>query len=538
MTGAHSLKIGYQHTLMTDERTWYTNNQNLSYRVNDGVPNQLTQSISPWVNDARTAWAGLFAQEQWRRDRLTLQGAVRFDRAWSWFPEQQEGPSRFLPTPIRVPKTRGVDSYKDVTARAGIAFDVFGTGTTALRLSLGKYLEGAGVSGNYANTNPTLRMPQTTMVFGTAGVTRTWIDGDADFVPDCDLANPAAQDLRNTGGDLCGVLSNTSFGKDILTNNFHPRILNGWGVRPSDWTFGVSIEHQLLARTSIAVAYTRRWFNGFFAADNLLVEPSDLTPFSIVAPVDPRLPGGGGYVVSGLYDVAPDKSGQVSNLITAAGDYGKWSQYFNGLDVTMTTRAGTRFTFMGGVSTGQTVADNCEVRTALPELATTTTGTSPFGAGLMNSAVTPLSPYCHVAYGVLTQFRGLSTYLVPKVGLQVSATVQSKPGAMLAANYAVPNADVAPSLGRSLSGNATNVTVNLVRPGSMYGDRINQLDLRVGKILKYGRSRTMVAVDFYNLLNSSAVLTYNNAFVPGGTWLQPSAILTPRVMKVTAEIVF
>ena len=87
---------------------------------------------------------------------------------------------------------------------------------------------------------------------------------------------------------------------------------------------------------------------------------------------------------------------------------------------------------------------------------------------------------------------------------------------MLAANYAVPNADVVPSLGRNLSGNAPNVTVNLVAPGTMYGDRINQFDLRASKILRHGGGRTMIAVDVYNVLNSSAVLAYNSAFVPGG----------------------
>ena len=171
VTGTHSLKIGYQRTLMTDDRQWFTNNQNLTYRFNNGVPNQLTQSISPWVNDTRVGLDALFVQEQWTRRRLTLQGAVRFDRARSWFPAQQEGPSRFLPTPIVIPESRGVDSYKDITPRMGVAYDVFGTGRTAIKMTIGKYLEGAGVSGNYANSNPSLRMPQTTSVFGTAGVT-------------------------------------------------------------------------------------------------------------------------------------------------------------------------------------------------------------------------------------------------------------------------------------------------------------------------------------------------------------------------------
>ena len=102
VTGTHAMKLGYQHALMTDDRTWMTNNQSLTYRVDNSVPNQLTQSISPWVNNARAGWNAVFVQEQWTRGQLTLQGALRLDRAGSWFPTQREGPSRFLPTPIVV----------------------------------------------------------------------------------------------------------------------------------------------------------------------------------------------------------------------------------------------------------------------------------------------------------------------------------------------------------------------------------------------------------------------------------------------------
>ncbi len=189
-----------------------TNDQNLTYRFNNGRPNQLTQSISPWVNNARVAWDALYVQEQWTRKRLTLQGALRFDRARSWFPAQQEGPSRFLPTPIHIPETRWRRQLHGCHAENGRGVrPVRNRQRRRSSVSLGKYLEGAGVTGNYANTNPSLRMPQTTQAFGTSGVTRAWIDANQNFEADCDLSNPAAQDLRGSGGDLCGVMSNTRF---------------------------------------------------------------------------------------------------------------------------------------------------------------------------------------------------------------------------------------------------------------------------------------------------------------------------------------
>ena len=181
------------------------------------------------------------------------------------------------------------------------------------------------------------------------------------------------------------------------------------------------------------------------------------------------------------------------------------------LDVTLNVRTVGGLTFQGGTSTGQTVADNCAVRANLPELSVG------IGAGIVGSTVSPTSPYCHVGYGVLTQLRGLASYTIPKIDLQVSGVFQSKPGALLRADYAVPSAVVAQSLGRPPSGNVTNVTVNLIEPGTLYGDRLNQLDFRIAKILRFGGRRAMVGLDLYNVMNSSTVLTYNNAFVPGGT---------------------
>jgi hypothetical protein len=134
--------------------------------------------------------------------------------------------------------------------------------------------------------------------------------------------------------------------------------------------------------------------------------------------------------------------------------------------------------------------------------------------------------------------KGLGTYTIPKLDVQISGTLQSLPGQQLAANYTVASAVVQPSLGRPLSNNAANVTVNLITPGTLYGDRINQFDFRIAKILRYGRTRTNIGLDLYNALNSAAVQTYNQAFVPNGSWLTPTLVLPSRFAKIGVQIDF
>jgi hypothetical protein len=109
------------------------------------------------------------------------------------------------------------------------------------------------------------------------------------------------------------------------------------------------------------------------------------------------------------------------------------------------------------------------------------------------------------------------------------------PGPVLGANYVATNAVIAPSLGRPLSASAANATVNLVAPGAMYGDRVNDLDLRVGKILRFARTRATVSLDVFNVFNANPVTAYNQSFA---TWLQPTAILQARFAKLSVLLDF
>ena len=98
---------------------------------------------------------------------------------------------------------------------------------------------------------------------------------------------------------------------------------------------------------------------------------------------------------------------------------------------------------------------------------------------------------------------------------------------------------MAQSLGRPPSGGVANVTVNLIEPGTLYGDRVNQLDLRVAKLLRIGGTRTKLQVDFYNLLNAAPVLSYNQVYSPlTTTWLNPQDVLDARVAKLGVTVDF
>jgi hypothetical protein len=143
---------------------------------------------------------------------------------------------------------------------------------------------------------------------------------------------------------------------------------------------------------------------------------------------------------------------------------------------------------------------------------------------------------CSTKYPFLTDYRGLASYTLRKIDVQLSATLQSRSGPELLANAVIPSATVAQTLGRPLAGGAANVTVNLLNAGEMYGDRVTQLDFRVAKILRFGKTRTNIGIDFYNVTNSSTTLTYNNTY--GATWLTPQTFMPARFVKITGQLSF
>ena len=498
-TGSHNMKFGYNGTLYIQTSAASSMGETgLNYRFRDGVPNQITQNIHPFAYRTHANQWGYFAQDQWTMNRLTVGAGVRYDRFTTNYPEARIH-ARFLPQGFTFPETKGFD-LSDITPRFSVGYDLFGDGRTAVKANLGKYAMAQDSNG--APFGPAAGAPANRMV---RSVNRSWNDANRNYVPDCDLFSPLAN------GE-CGAFSNTNFGTPVIDTTYDPE-LEGWGVRPYNWTFDVTLQRELMPRVSTSISYHRRWFGNFIVTDNRATGPADYTVYSVPLPNDPRLPISG--TVDGFTNVIPSKFGLVDNFVTKAETFGDQKEHWNGADFTINARLAD-VTVQGGVSTGRASRDDCEVRRAL-------------GTGLT---------YCDAKEAFQTQIKLLGAYTIPRVDVQVAATLQNIPGQAIEASWAAPNAVIAPLLGRPLSGGAANTTLSLLPPNRYFSDRTNQVDVRLAKILRFGGTRSQIALDFFNALNSNTIQTYNNNYLPTGAWRVPQGILPPRVIRVSGQFDF
>ena len=510
VTGSHAFKVGGTDKFGDLGQSEYDLSP-VSYRLRNGVPNRITErALGSWRANVG-ADLGLFAQDRWTRSKLTLNYGVRYDYFSSSYPDQHIGPTTLAPNrDITFPAQPGLGSLHDLSPRLGAAYDLFGDGKTAVKVSLNRYVLAMGPDVTFIQ----LANPSRNLV---TSATRTWADANRDFVPQCDLLN-----VRANGE--CGALSNENFGTTVTNLTYDTNMLTGWGKRNFNWEFSAGVQRELVPRVSADVTYFRRWYGNFVLVDDLAVGPADFDKFTITAPKDPRLPGGGGYPVVG-YDLKPAKFGVPAQpFVTLSRKYGRQQDYWDGVDATINARPREGLFFQGGVSTGRRIEDNCDVVTKVDN---------------------PNDLYCHREEPMLTFVKGYGSYTIPRVDVQVSGTYQTKPGPLVLAIYTATNAEVAPSLGRNLAGAAPNVDVQLLSPGpytttnggsgQVHGDRLHQVDFRFSKLLHFGGTRARANVDVYNALNSSAVLVQNDAF---GDWQRPTEILIARFVKFSVQFDF
>ena len=491
VTGSHSFKTGVNYGWGRRLRSWPSPNPAdiLQLRFNNGVPAQVQVRNTPIDEsiERMNADLGLYAQDAWTINRLTLNIGARYDYFNAEVPALSAPASQWVAARDR-PAVKNVPNWHDWAIRLAGAYDLFGTGKTALKVNASKYVASAALG--FAENFNTLTA---------ATETRTWNDADGNrSVLD---ANGNLQRNEIIGGTA-------NFGQASGTDRPDPAL-----QREYNWEYGATIQHELFPRVSVSGGYHRRTYGNLAVTDNLNLSVDDWTPFTITAPVDDRLPGGGGFPIT-MYTLNTNKVGAATDNLRTFST--KNSRVYNGVDLNVNARIGQTAFLLGGITHERLVSTSCDQRDNPNSLR-----------------------FCDSSGPYRTLFKIAGSYELP-YAIQVSGSFISRPGISVSANYTVTSAIAGRPIVGSTAG-AAQISVNLIQPGTMFTDYLNTLDFRLARTFRVGRYRMQALVDVYNLLNAGTVTTVNTTFgavAATRVWNNPLTIQTSRYLRFGGQFTF
>lgn len=451
ISGAHALKTGVQHTWGYAESN-LTSPTGFIQRYRAGVPFAVDIQLVPaHYHNSIDLDLGLFVQDSWTFKRLTLNPGIRWDKFIGSLPEQSMGAGRFFPART-YPAVKNLPNWSNWSPRFGAAYDLFGSGKTAVKGSWGKYIarEGAGFPGRY---NPSLGTQTASQ-----SDRRDWTDLNRN-----DIAEP--NEIGPTRNAAFGLRANRNPSPD-LTRSF-------------DYLYSLSVNQELRSGLGMTVSYNRRESKNPTWTDDLAYSSSD---YQLLTAADPR---GNGQTIP-VWQVIPGRVAPTNQLDQNTDAN---TRVFNGVDVLLHARTRNGFTISGGTSTGRLITKACVVENPnLLRFCDLSQYDIPFTTNLKLFGAVPL----------------------PWYGMRVGMVFQSRPGADQPLNYTVTRAQ-APALST-----VSSVSVRLNDPGKDYFDRQAQLDIQLSGVLKTGKVRIKPQIDVFNVLNANSVISATNQFPAQG----------------------
>jgi hypothetical protein len=518
VTGAHTLKVGFQNNWGPYINTRETN-ADLQQVYLSGVPNQVTIYNTPLrYKDTLNADIGIFAQDTWTLNRLTVNAGIRWEYLSSEVSGTTSGQGRFVPE--RTFEDVQMPVWKDWAPRVGVVYDLFGNAKTALKFSVNRYNESRTTF--FANRYNPLALTQATL---------SWTDLNGN-----DVAEGPLRCTYLTAG--CEI----NYAQ--MPNNFGVRSLNDVDPdfqRTYNWETTAGVQHELFPRVSVAATWYRRKFHDLRVTDNLSRTMNDYFPISVVSPLDGS--------VFNIYSVNPAVQALVDNFDTNATD--GFEQVYNGFDVTFNARLPRGGSMFGGFTTERTTrvvcgepddpnvlrfcddADNdipwrpqmkvsgtyplmwgIQISGAFQSLAGRALG------GYPTAAPVPVNKIQGPGYGDVGSPAGTSWLITRALRYAANCLGPCRPGELVAPNLT-----------------EASLTVPLVPAGTEFLPRLNQFDLSFAKWFGIGGSRRVQGqLDIFNLFNANPVLGVQSVNFGTTAYNQPNGILNGRTFRVGAQL--
>jgi hypothetical protein len=483
VTGSHSVKFGIQ-----DRFGWIRNDLtqygNLVQVYSSGVPLQVRAYNSPISSQSNlNGDIGLYVQDSWKINRLTLNVGIRFERFRAEVEEQSAPAGRFVDA-RQFEKIENMPNFKNWVPRLGAAYDLFGNGRTGIKGSVGRYMQQDATS-----------FPQTYNPMASVTANLTWDDLNRDNI----AQGERGCTFRAAGCEINFAQLPTTFGAR-RNRNPDPDL-----KRPYQMVYNAGITQELRPGMGFSVNYYRREFHNVTFTTNLANPVSNYTPYTVTNPLD-----GTPLVV---YNANPATFNLINELDTTSSNN---TSTYNGFDVLFNFRLGNGAIINGGTSTGRTITSTCDV--VDPNYSSATS------AGLR---------YCDQSeYGMpwLTNFKLSGSYPLP-YGFRASAVWQSTPGDMVTYNYVMSAAVFRAQTGVPLTQASVNTRLN--QPGTDYLSRVNQFDLTISKSFPVGRIRLSPEVSLFNMFNNNPVLSQTTAYPNQG---RPLRVLDGRLIRFQVQV--
>ncbi len=516
VTGSHNVKVGIQ-----DNWGPYINtreaNADLQQVYLSGVPNSVTIYNTPLrYKDSLVADIGIYAQDTWTIDRLTVNAGIRWEYMDAEVSASTSGQGRFVPE--RTFEAIPMPVWKDFAPRLGVVYDLFGNAKTAVKFGVNRYNESRTTqfAGRY---NP--------LTLQSANLNWTDLNGN-------DVAD------GNVGCTYLTAGCEINFAQ--MPRNFGIRSLNTVDPefqRTFNWETTAGIQHELFPRVSVSATWYRRKFYDLRVTDNLLRSMSDYRGVDVLSPLD-------GSVFT-VYTVNPSAVALVDNFDTNADD--GFEQVYNGFDVTFNARLPRGGSMFGGFTTERTTRVVCgepddpnmlrfcdDADNDIPwRPQMKVSGTYPLfwgiqisgafqslaGRALGGYVTTPVNKISGPGYGDVGSPAGTS-WLITRTTRYPNTPCS---------NPCVPGGLVVPSLTEA------SLTVPLVAPGTEFLDRITQFDLSFAKWFGLGGSRRLQGqVDIFNVFNANPVLGVQSVNFGTAAYNQPNGILNGRTVRVGMQL--